>query len=317
MGQGSGKRSTVLDQCDLVAITVTLATFAVPGSFAIAADTYPSRPVRLVNPSVPGGTVDIWCRALANRLTEWLKQPAIVDNRPGAGGTIGGKVVASAPADGHTLLCSSSEITITATLYPKLPYNALKDLTPVVLVARAPVLLTVNPSVPVRSVRDLLDLARAKPSELTFGSSGTGATTHLSLELFKYLGKVNITHVPYKGGSQSVLGVLSGQIQGVFSSPSSVLPHYKTGKLRGVAVSTANRSEFAPDLPTIAESGLPGYEVSVWYGLFAQRAVPLRIVDRLNSEVNRMLNLPETKEFLFANGISAIGGTHRSGCVLY
>jgi len=278
---------------------------------AIAAESYPTRPIRLVNPSAPGGALDVFCRSIAYRVSESLGHRVIVDNRPGAGGMIGTELVVRAQPDGYTLLCATSAIAINANLYPKLNYDAVKDLTAVALVSQSPMMLVVHPSVPARSVRELLDVARAKPGGLRFASSGTGTTTHLALELFKYLAKVDLVHVPYKGGSQSVLDLLSGQVQGAFNTASTLAVHVKSGKLRALAMSSAKRSEFASELPTIAESGVPGYEVSVWYAVFAPRAVPGRIVELWNAEINRMLKLPETKDLFFVNGMSAIGGTAR------
>ena len=276
---------------------------------ANAAEPYPSRPIRLVNPYAPAGAVDVVCRAIAHSLSESLGQRIIVDNRAGAGGTIGTELVVRAQPDGYTLLCNTSAIAINAGLNRKLNYDALKDLAAVALVSQSPMMLVVHPSVPVRSVRELLDLARTKPGELRFVSSGAGSTTHLALELFKFLGKVDLVHVPYKGGSQSVVDLLAGQLQGSFNTPPTLISHVKSGKLRALAMGSAKRSEFAPELPTIAESGIPGYEASVWYAVFAPRAVPPRIVGLWNTGINRILKAPETRDLLFANGMSVIGGS--------
>ena len=291
--------------------TVAFAALIATAFTAIAAESYPTRPIRLVNPSVPGGALDVFCRAIAYRLSESFGQRVIVDNRAGAGGIIGTELVVRAQPDGYTLLCVTSAIAINATLYPRLNYDAARDLTAVALVSEAPVMLVVHPSVPARSVRELLDLARAKPRGLSFASSGTGTTNHLALELFKYLAKVDLVHVPYKGGALSVLDLVAGQVHGGFNSPSTLVPHVKSGKLRALAMGSAKRSEFAPELPTIAESGVPGYEVSVWYAVFAPRAVTPRIVERWNAEINRMLKLPETRDLFSANGMSPVGGTAR------
>ena len=204
--------------------TLAFAALIATAFAAIAAESYPTRPIRLVNPSVPGGALDVFCRAIAYRLSESLGQRVLVDNRAGAGGIIGTELVVRAQPDGYTLLCVTSAIAINATLYPRLNYDAARDLTAVALVSEAPVMLVVHPSVPARSVRELLDLARAKPRGLSFASSGTGTTNHLALELFKYLAKVDLVHVPYKGGALSVLDLVAGQVQGGFNSPVHARP---------------------------------------------------------------------------------------------
>jgi tripartite-type tricarboxylate transporter receptor subunit TctC len=286
-------------------------TLVVSYGIATAAESYPTRPIRLVNPYTPGGSVDFFCRTVAQKASESLGQRVIVDNRPGAGTNIGTEIVVRAQPDGYTLLCNSSAIAINPTLYGKLPFDPVKELTTVAFVSQSPVLLVVYPGLPVKSVGELLNLARAKPGELRFASSGIGSTIHLALEQFKYMAKVDITHVPYKGGGQSMLDLIAGQVQGVFQTLPTVGAHLKSGKLRAVAMATAKRSEFAPELPTIAESGVPGFDASVWYAVFAPRAVDARIVERWNAEINRMLKLPEVKELFFANGMSPMGGTVR------
>ena len=280
---------------------------------ATAAESYPARPIRLVNPFPPGGSVDFYCRIVAQRVSEALGQRVIIDNRPGAGTTIGTEIVVRAQPDGYTLLCSSGAVAITRALYPKLTFDPLKDLTMITLVSQSPIMLAVHPSVPARTVRELIDLARAKPGDLRFVSSGVGSTVHLALEQFKYLAKVDLTHVPYKGGAQSMLDLIAGQVHGAFQTPPTIGAHLKSGKLRAIAMGTAKRSEFAPDLPTIAETGVPGYDAAVWYALFAPRAVNARIVERWNTEINRLLQSPEVKDVFFANGMSPIGGTVREG----
>ena len=278
---------------------------------ATAAESYPARPIRLVNPYTPGGSVDFMCRAVAHRVSESIGQRIIVDNRPGAGTNIGTEIVVRAQGDGYTLLCNSGAISINPTLYAKLPFDPVKELTAIAIVSQSPVMLVVYPGVAARSVGELLALARAKPGELRFASSGVGSTVHLALEQFKYLAKVDLTHVPYKGGGQSMLDLIAGQVQGVFQTLPTVGAHLKSGKLRAIAMGTAKRSEFAPELPTIAETGVPGYDASVWYGVFAPRAVNARIVERWNTEINSMLKRPDVKELFFANGMSPIGGTVR------
>src|ERR1043166_3725961 len=260
---------------------------------ANASEIYPVRPIRMVNPYTPGGTVDLVCRALSTRLSEVWGQQLIVDNRPGAGTNIGTEIVVRAQPDGYTLLCNTGTIATNPSFYPNLPFNPLKELTALVLVVQTPNVLALNASVPLRSVRELIEFARAKPGQLTFASSGTGSSTHLALELFKAMANVDLTHVPYKGGGPVITDLAGGQVNGTFNPPSSVMPHVKSGRLRALAVSSAARSEFAPDIPTVAESGVPGYEAIVWYAVFAPRALPARLVEKWNSEVNRQLQTPE------------------------
>jgi len=203
-----------------------------------------------------------------------MGQQLIVDNRPGAGTNIGTEIVVRAQPDGYTLLCNTGTIATNPSFYPNLPFNPLKELTALVLVVQTPNVLAVHSSVPARSVRELIDLARAKPGQLTFGSSGTGSSTHLSLALFTALAKVDLIHVPYKGGGPLIADLVGGQVNGTFNPISSVFPHVKTGRLRALAVTSAARSEFAPDTPTVAEAGVPDYEAIVWYSVFAPRALP-------------------------------------------
>ena len=306
-GRRRDRRRRVHNHCSDAGLAVLVAA----AGTASAAESYPARPIRLVNPYTPGGSVDFFCRALAQRVSEALKQRIVIDHRPGAGTNIGTEIVVRAQPDGHTLLCNTSTIAINPTLYGKLPFDPVRDLRMIVLVGQSPIMLAVHPSVPARSVREFIDLARAKPGELRFASSGIGSSVHLALEQFKYLAKVDLTHVPYKGGGPSMLDLVAGHVQGVFQTPPNLFPHIKSGKLRAIAMGTAQRSEFAPDLPTIAETGVPGYDASVWYAVFAPRAVPAHIVDTWNVEINRALEHPEVKELFLTNGMSAIGGSVR------
>jgi tripartite-type tricarboxylate transporter receptor subunit TctC len=287
------------------------AMLAAVSGLAAAAEAYPVRPIRLVNPYSPGGSVDVVCRAVAQRLSDDWGQRIIMDNRPGAGTNIGTEIVVRAQPDGYTLLCNTGTIATNPTFYPKLPFNPTKDLRALALLVQTPMLLVVHPSVAVTSVRELIDLARAKPGQLSFAHSGTGSSTHLALELFKYLAKVQITHVPYKGGSQVLADLLGGQVQGAFNTPSTLLPHVKTGKLRALAICSAKRNELAPELPTVAESGVPGYESIVWYGLFGPRALPTAIAEKWNAEINRILKAPDVRDRFLAAGMSATGGSLR------
>ena len=270
---------------------------------------YPARPVRLVNPFTPGGSVDFVCRAVAQRMTEAWGQVFIVDNRPGAGTNIGTEIVARAQADGHTLLCNTGTIATNPSFYPNMTFSPIKALSAVILISQVPNLLAVNSSVAARSVRELIDMARAKPGGLTFASAGTGSSTHLSMELFKSLTKVDLTHIPYKGGGPVITDLVAGQVNGTFNPLGSLLPHVKSGRLRGLGITSTTRSEFAPDIPTIAEAGVPTYEAIVWYALFAPRKMSATIAQKWNAEINLQLKGAPLKERLASNGMSPMGGT--------
>ena len=263
------------------------------------AQNYPSRPIRLVVPYPPGGPLDIMARAIGQKLTEAWNQPVVVDNRPGAGGNIGADLVAKSPADGYTLLMGAvATHAINPTLYGRLPYDPVKDFAPVALVAQVPNILVVNPSVPVRSVRELIDLARARPGYLNFGSGSTGSTGHLAGELFNTMAGVRMVHIPYKGGAPAMADLLAGQVQLMFDNLANALPNVRAGRLRALAVTTLARSPAMPDLPTIAESGLPGFDLTTWFGLMVPAGTPTEIVSRLNAEIVRALNAKDMRERL-------------------
>jgi tripartite-type tricarboxylate transporter receptor subunit TctC len=292
----------------LPAITAVLlsATYAVD----VDAQTYPTKPLRMVVPFPPGGTTDILGRVAAQKLSEALGQQVIVDNRPGAGGNIGTELVAKSPPDGYTLLTDpGSTLTINPSLFARLPFDPLKDFAPVTILAAVPNLLVVHPSLPVRSVKDLIALARAKPGQLNYASSGAGQSTHLAMELFKSMARVNMIHVAYKGSSPAITDLLGGHVLLMFDNMPSALPHAKAGKLRGIAVSTAKRSPVTPDVPTVAESGLPGFEVSVWFAVLAPAATPREIVERLNGILVKALQSPDVRERLSSQGAEPIGDT--------
>lgn len=272
---------------------------------------YPERPIRLVNPYAPGGLTDVVSRLLARHLTEAWGQQVIVDSRGGGGSTIGTEIVVRAPSDGYTLLCTTTAIAMMPSFYPKLSFSLLKDLAPVALVSQVPGALALNPGVPARSVRELIDLARAKPGQIAFGSAGTGSFVHLSLELFKSMAKVDMAHVPYKGGSLAVIDTMGGQLQGLFNPLPLVQGHAKTGRLRLLGVGSLQRSEFAPELPTIAESGVPGFEAVVWSGVFAPASAPLPVIEKWNAEIKRMHNLSSARETFAGAGLTRLGGTRQ------
>jgi tripartite-type tricarboxylate transporter receptor subunit TctC len=274
---------------------------------------YPNRTIRLVVPFPAGGTTDILARAAAQKLTESLGQPVVVDNRPGAAGNIGSDIVAKSAPDGYTLLMGTvGTHAINPSLYSKMPYDHVKDFVPVVLVASVPNVLVVNPSLPVKSVGDLIKLAKAKPGEINFASSGSGTSIHLSGELFKTMAHVDMTHIPYKGSAPALTDLIGGQVQIMFDNLPSSLAQIKAGKLRAIAVTSQKRAPALPDVPTIAESGLPGFEATSWFGVLAPAGTPFPVVARINSEINKWLQTPEAREQLLAQGAAAAGGTPES-----
>jgi tripartite-type tricarboxylate transporter receptor subunit TctC len=276
---------------------------------APAQDAYPSKPVRVIVGLAPGGGTDIQARLFAQKLTEAFKRPFVVENRPGAGGTVAYAQVAKSPADGYTLLGVTSGYTITPHIYTKLTYDPLKDFAPIALVAQAPFLLVVHPALPVKSVRDLLALAKAKPGTLDCGSAGVGSSTHMAFELFKSLSGVKIAHIPYKGTGPALVDVMAGQVHMLFGNVISTLPSVKAGRLRALAVTTRTRSAALPDLPTIAEAGVPAYENSTWHGWIAPGGTPPAIVNRLNAELVKAARAPDLVEKLAADGGEGVGTT--------
>ena len=299
-----GKSMMVRTIVALVPCAVLLA----PGNVAAADAKYPTKPIRLVVPFTPGGSNDLVGRVLSQKFHEAWGQPVIIDNRPGAGSTIGVDLVVRAPPDGYTLLTTSAGIAINVSLY-KLPYNPITDLAPVILLAQMPYLLAVNPSLPAKSARDIVTLAKAQPGRLTFASSGAGTSSHLAMELFRYTANIDLLHVPFKGGGPAVTSVIGGETQGVFNVITGTLPYARSGKLRGLAVSSAKRAEVALDIPTIAESGVPGYDMISWYNVFAPARTPRAVIDKLNAEINRMLQSPDVRERFQTLGVTPLGGT--------
>ena len=288
------------------ALGTLLACFAA-GAFAQA---YPTRSIRLVVPFPAGGTTDILARAAAQKLSESLGQAVIVDNRPGAAGNIGADIVAKSAPDGYTLLMGTvGTHAINPGLYAKMPYDHVKDFMPVVLVAGVPNVLVVNPAFPVNSVAELIALAKSKPGTVNFASSGSGTSIHLSGELFKTMAGVDITHIPYKGSSPALTDLMGGQVQIMFDNLPSSLPLIKGGKLRAIAVTSLKRAPALPDVPTLNESGLPGFEASSWFGVLAPTGTPAPVVARINADVNKWLQSPEAREQLLAQGANAAGGT--------
>jgi tripartite-type tricarboxylate transporter receptor subunit TctC len=277
------------------------------GALAHAQAPYPTKPVRLIVPQSPGASTDLTARLIAQKLSAAFGQPVVVDNRPGAGSIIGTDLVAKAAPDGYTLLVVASSITLNPSLHRNLPFDVLRDLAPITQLSAFPNLLTVHPALPVKSVKDLIALAKAKPGSLNYGSSGSATGTHLSAELFKYMTGIDMVHVPYKGGGPAVQALLGGQVQLNFATIVSVLPHVRSGKLRAIAVTTAKRSPSMPEIPTIAESGVPGYDHGPWNGFLAPARTPRAVIARLNEETARILHLPETKAVFTNEGAEPVG----------
>jgi len=284
-----------------------LAVFcALAAGAAHAQTSYPSRPIRFIAPFPPGGSTDVLCRLLGSKLAEGLGQPVTVDNRPGASGNIGHEAAARAAPDGYTILISSSSTLVNNVhLFKSLRYDPLGDFAPVSMVASAGQVLVVHPSVPAKSVSELVALARAQPAKLNFGSGGKGIQSHISGEMFKSAVGVDIVHVPYKGTVQAVSDLVAGQVQLVFSDMVPAMPHIKAGRLRPLAVTTRERSAALPDVPTMIESGVPGFEAGVWWAVMAPRGTPAGVVNRLNAEFARIMKLPDVLEKYASLGIVA------------
>jgi len=271
---------------------------------------YPTKAIRLIVPFPPGGPNDILGRVVAQQLTEQLGQQVVVDNRGGAGGIIGAELAAKAVPDGYTLLLGgTASLSINPSLHKTLPYDPLRDFAAVSMVGTAPSILITHPSVPVKTVKDLIELAKAKPGQLNFASAGIGTPPHLAGELFKSMAGIDMVHVPYKGGGPALTDLLAGQVGIYFSGISSALPYVRDGRLRGIAVTSAKRTAVMPDMPTIAESGLPGYEVGNWYAILAPAATPTAVVARLNSEIRKALAVAEVKKRFIELAADPVGST--------
>ena len=273
------------------------------------AQSYPTRPIRIIAPYVPGGGVDFVARTVAAKLTEVIGQQVIVENRPGGGTNIGSELVVRSAPDGYTLLLGGVPNTANMTLFKKLPYDVVKDFAPVIQTTIAPNILALHPSVPVRSVKDLIALAKARRGELTFASAGIGSSNHLSGEQFRIMAGVDIVHVPYKGGGAAVIDLLAGQVSMYFGTTPSTVPHVRAGRLRALAVTSAQRSRATPDIPTMSETALPGFEQSAWHGLLAPAATPPAVIAKLNAEVMRVLRMPDTVERMAAQGVDVVGNS--------
>lgn len=267
-----------------------------------AAQDYPGKSIRLIVPLAPGGGNDTAARVVGHRLGEALGQQVVVDNRPGGGSVIASEIAARAPADGHTLYLFSTNVTVAPALQKKLPFDTIRDFAPITRLTVAPGALIVHPSLPVKTVKEVIALAKAKPDQITFGSAGLGSGSHLGGELFNMLAGVRLLHVPYKGSALATVSVLGGETSVAFTNPIGALPHIKSGRLKMIAVTTAQRWPLLPDLPTIAESGVPGYEIMIWNGLVAPAATPQPVLARLHRELTRILAAPELNELLATDG---------------
>lgn len=274
-----------------------------------AGDGYPAKPVRVIVGLAPGGATDIQARMVAQKLSDNIGRSFVVENRTGAGGTIAYAHVAASPPDGYTVLAVSSGYSITPAIYTKLSYDPIKDLVPVSLVAQAPFLLLVHPSVPVKSAKGLLALAKARPGILDFGSAGIGSSTHMALELFRISAGIKVTHVPYRGTGPALIDTMSGQVHALFGNVLSSLPHARSGKLRALAVTTARRSIVLPDLPTISESGVPGYETSTWHGWLGPAGTPVAIVNKLSTEIAKSVKARAVAERFATDAGEPVGST--------
>ena len=276
---------------------------------ALAQTVYPTRPVRLIVPSSAGGGSDILARIIAPKLGERLGQQVIVDNRAGAGTMIGGEVVAKAPPDGYTLLMGISTLATNPAVYKKVPYNALTDFSPITLVLSAPNILVVHPSLPVKNVKELIWFAEARPGQINFASAGTGTNPHLSMELFLSMTKTRMVHIPYKGSAPAMVDLVGGQVSVMTATMLTAIPHVRSHRLRALGVTSAQRTTVAPDVPTIAESGVPGYEAVQWYGMLAPANTPKEIVTRLHRELVAIVQSPDVKERFAADGGDPGGNT--------
>lgn len=277
--------------------------FAIAASHSSAQQAYPTKPIRMICPFPPGGTTDVVARLVAQKLTEAWKEQVIVDNRTGAGGIIGTELAAKSPADGYTVLLGSiTTHAVNPALYKKLNFDPVKDFTPVSLVVSSPQLLAVHPSVPAKSVKDLIALAKSKPGQLNYASAGVGTSPHLTFELFKSMAGIDVVHVPYKGTGPAITELIAGQVQMMITGVVALMPHVKSGKLRGLGVTSAKRVAALPDLPTVAESGVPTFDVSSWFGVFLPANTPKPIVTKMNQEIRKIVEIPDVRQRLISLG---------------
>ncbi len=293
-----------------IVLSALFSTLAIASGNSFAQADYPNKPIRLIVPFPAGGGTDVYARLIANKLTERLKWVVVVDNKPGAGGNIGVDAAAKSPPDGYTIVIGqTSNLAINPTLYPKLPYDPQKDFAPIVLVADSAMALVVPAQSPYKTVKDFVSAAKQKPGDITFGYSGNGTVAHLTGVVFQSTSGTKLQHVPYKGASQALTDLMGGSIESYMSSATTLVGHVKGGKLRALAVTGKKRLESMPDVPTIEESGYPGFDAVSWFGLLAPAGTPAAIVERINTEVNNILALPDVKEKIASEGGGPIGGT--------
>ena len=288
--------------------TCLIATLLAGGTGLVLAQAYPTKTVRIVAPFAPGGGTDFIARVVAQKLTEAMGQPFIVENRPGAGGVTGAEIGAKAPPDGYTYTLISGSYAVNPSLY-KLSFDPVNDITAVIQMSQGPFLIVVHPSLPVKTTKELIALAKARPNQLTYATSGAGSITHLATELFADMAGIKMIHVPYKGTAPAITDTIGGHVQLMFGSVAATLSQAKGGRLRGIAVSTGKRIPGAPEIPTVNESGLKGYEVILWHGLIAPKGLPKPLLDRVNGELNRILQNKDMQDKLAGDGVAAAGGT--------
>ena len=293
----------------LTLVRVVAALTAVAFSAVVHAQAFPSKPLRLVVPFPPGAGTDMFARVLAHKLSETLGQPVVVDNRPGGGAIIGTDIVAKSPPDGYTLLLSTTSHAINPSVYSKLPYDTLRDFATVTQVATVPIVLVVHPSLPVTTAQELVAFARSRPGQLNVGSSSSGTVFHLAAELLKSTAGIDMVHVPFKGGSPALAALLANQVNVLFETSLTVGPQAKAGKLRPLAVGGLKRSSAMPELPTLAESGFPGFSAENWYGVYVPAGTPREIVKRLNRDIVNALGQPDVRERFASQGAELIGNT--------
>ena len=289
------------------ALTLAIAALVAAPAISLAQE-WPTRPVKIVVPFAPGGGSDFIARYVAKRLTDELKQPFIVENRPGAGGNIGTEQGIKAAPDGYTLTLIASSYTVNPSVY-KLNFDPVADITPIIQISQGPLIVVVTPSLPVKTLQELIALSKAKPNEVNFASSGQGSIIHAATEMFNLRAGTKMTHVPYKGSGPALTDTLAGTTQVFFSSASTIMPQVQAGKLRAIAVTTPKRIAALPNVPTVAESGVPGFEVTLWHGLIGPKGMPSAIVDKINATVGGALKLKETEEKLQSDGVSPAGGS--------
>jgi tripartite-type tricarboxylate transporter receptor subunit TctC len=285
--------------------SIPLAVMAAFAAAGAAAQGYPAKPVKIIVPYPPGGPTDIVARVVAQKLSEQTGQQFLVDNRGGGGGNIGAEAAARSPADGYTLLVATTAHAINRTLFKNLTYDLKKDFVPITQLTAGPLVIVANPALPAKNVKELIAVAKAKPGDLAFASSGNGQSTHLAAELFNTMAGTKMTHVPYKGSAPALTDTMGGQVSLFFDTMLSAMPHVRSGKLKALAVTSAARSPAAPEIPTVAESGLPGYEAIAWNGMLAPAGTPKEVVAKLNAEMKKALELPEIKERFAAQGFAA------------